>query len=201
MEDHNAALHRHATRSKRSHTATNQQIVEFLFQETFEPFAGEARRFLEPFPTVNFVMRDRKNDQLLGFARSFIEFLVTLDAAEVVVPSTDQEQCSRSDPIDYLDGLVLESLFNRLPRDINLRWCDVLERLAYEPVCLCAVQRIERIKPLANALHRTSTPVLGNRLKQLLAFAETPSIEQKTFPVPEADLADHRLDAGSTPAA
>src|SRR5215469_2032268 len=101
-------------------------------------------------------MRDRKNHELLGFARSFIEFLVTLDPAEVVVPSTDQEQCSRSDPIDYLDGLVLESLFDHLPRDINLRWCDVLERLANEPVCLCAVQRIERAEPLANALHRTS---------------------------------------------
>src|SRR5215471_14185828 len=131
-----------------------------LFQETFEPFAGEARRFVEPFPTVDFVMRDRKNDELLGFARSFIEFLITLNPAEVVVPSTDQEQCSRSDPIDYLDGLVLESLFDRLPRDINLRWCDVLERLAYEPVCLCAVQRIERIKPLPTPstarLHRSS---------------------------------------------
>src|SRR6516225_1652276 len=90
-------------------------------------------------------------------------------------------------------------VFSIVPRDINLRWCDVLERLAYEPVCLCAVQRIERIKPLANALHRTSTPVLGNRLQQLLAFAETPSIEQKTLAVPEADLADHRLDAGIDP--
>ena len=61
---------------------------------------------------------------------------------------------------------------------------------------VCAVQRIERVEPLANALDCTSTPVLGNRLQQLLAFAETPGIEQKTLAVTEADLADHRLDAG-----
>ena len=60
-----------------------------LVQEPLEPFAGEARRLVEPFARVDIVMLDRQHHELLRFASPCIEFLVAFDRADIVVARTD----------------------------------------------------------------------------------------------------------------
>src|SRR5438128_2177488 len=98
--------------------------------------------------------------------------------------------------MDHVDRLVLESLFDRLPREIAFHPGHGLERLRQELARLRAAQReVDRIDPLADAFERAATAVLGQPMHQFHPLTVTANVEHEALAVPESDLADDRLDA------
>src|SRR5260370_32712288 len=98
--------------------------------------------------------------------------------------------------MDYVDWLVLESLFYCLPRKITFHLRHGLERLRQELPRLRAAQRkVERIDSLADAFERAAAAVLGQLAHQLNPLALAANVEHEALAVAQSDLADDRPDA------